>query len=362
MTADTHVPEGDRSPLRAVGSGASRTGAPRSLLAVVRNLPPRWSPTVRLRRDGPLRPEFEALAPTRVSRGARPLDVAFFRGVTVLAPLERAWGRRVVGDVVSGTVWADTIVCWGAAVAAARRGLRALVVVREPPAQVARAVSMMREDERSSVEFVANSGSTAELVTSLLGVTPPVLLPTVSCPDPATVRAAARSLEVPALDVVGVGRADRHKGLADFAAVARRLGAQGRESAWVGDGPQLDRLRTATPRTITPGDVPDAVPWIASAKVLCVTSDGESFGRVAAEAASCRVPVVAYDVGGLREAAGPGAVYVDPGDVDRMVAVAEELLEDRDRRAALGDAGRAHVERTLSDAATRRRLVDVLGG
>lgn len=79
----------------------------------------------------------------------------------------------------------------------------------------------------------------------------------------------------------------------------------------------------------------------STADVLVLPSRAESYGMVVTEALARGLPVVAADVGGVREALGHGADGVRPG-----------LLVPPGDAAALGDALRAWLE----DAALRRRL------
>jgi glycosyltransferase involved in cell wall biosynthesis len=79
----------------------------------------------------------------------------------------------------------------------------------------------------------------------------------------------------------------------------------------------------------------------SAADVLVLPSRAESYGMVVTEALARGLPVVAADVGGVREALGHGANGVRPG-----------LLIEPGDATALGDALRAWLE----DAALRRRL------
>jgi glycosyltransferase involved in cell wall biosynthesis len=59
------------------------------------------------------------------------------------------------------------------------------------------------------------------------------------------------------------------------------------------------------------------------------------------------LPVVAFDLKETRFSAGDAAVYVKPNDVEEFAAAIAALLDDPDRRAAMGRAGRRRVEETL---------------
>lgn len=98
------------------------------------------------------------------------------------------------------------------------------------------------------------------------------------------------------------------------------------------------------------GLLPDAelVRRYRSAWVFCAPAvGGESFGLVLLEAMAAGLPVVASDIPGYREVAGPGsgAVLVPPRDPIRLAAELSALLEDADRRAELGQQGQEWAAR-----------------
>jgi D-inositol-3-phosphate glycosyltransferase len=87
--------------------------------------------------------------------------------------------------------------------------------------------------------------------------------------------------------------------------------------------------------------------WYVAADVVAVPSRSESFGLVALEAQACGTPVVAAAVGGLTEVVDDGVsgLLVDGHDPSRWAAVLGDLLDDPERRAALGGGARRHAER-----------------
>jgi glycosyltransferase involved in cell wall biosynthesis len=88
--------------------------------------------------------------------------------------------------------------------------------------------------------------------------------------------------------------------------------------------------RAEVPRLMNEADVVVAVPWY------------EPFGIVPVEAMACGRPVVGSAVGGLLDTVLPGVTgeLVPPRRPDEVAAAVHRLLEDPERRAAYGRAGR----------------------
>ncbi|MDQ6798934.1 MAG: glycosyltransferase family 4 protein [Actinomycetota bacterium] len=111
----------------------------------------------------------------------------------------------------------------------------------------------------------------------------------------------------------------------------------------------------------------------AEAEVAVVPSLYEGFSLPAIEAMACGVPLVATTGGALPEVVGNDgdtALLVPPADPGALAAAIGCLLDDADRRARVGAAGRARVldrftwQATARDTVTqyRRALADARGG
>ncbi len=122
----------------------------------------------------------------------------------------------------------------------------------------------------------------------------------------------------------------------------------------VGDGPDqqpsrlLARELGIQDRVMFLGER-DALPeLLAPADVFALSSSEESFGLSALEAMSCGTPVVATDVGGVREVVDDGVtgLLAPADDIDAFATNLRALLFDRDRARSMGQAARrAAVER-----------------
>ncbi|MGI8607567.1 MAG: glycosyltransferase family 4 protein, partial [Gaiellaceae bacterium] len=100
------------------------------------------------------------------------------------------------------------------------------------------------------------------------------------------------------------------------------------------------------------------------AKALCAPSTGrESFGMVLTRAFASSTPVVASDIEGYNDVAGPRTgLLVPPGDADALADALVALVAEESRRAAMGEAGRRLVEERYSWPRICKRLLEVYGG
>ena len=141
--------------------------------------------------------------------------------------------------------------------------------------------------------------------------------------------------------VLYAGRLSPEKGVLELVEAA-----QGLPLVVAGDGPLRDR-------------VPGALGWVAHdellrlyerAAVVACPSHREGFGVACAEAMAHARPVVASNVGGLRDlvADGETGLLVPPGDAEALRAALERLLGDAELRRRLGEAGRERIREHFS--------------
>ncbi len=124
-------------------------------------------------------------------------------------------------------------------------------------------------------------------------------------------------------------------------AVGSRKGAYGREAEEtvrrLGLGERV-RFMENIPFTDLPG-------LYSCARFSSYTSFYEGFGLPVAESLSCGTPVIAATGSCLEEAGGPGAIYVNPNDVEEYADAAMRLIDDNFLREKLADAGERYVRR-----------------
>jgi len=171
--------------------------------------------------------------------------------------------------------------------------------------------------------------------------------------------------------IVFVGRHEPRKGLPvlleAWPEIARRTGARLRV---VGADPlsvrwllrrqgvsdeQVDVLGSISEEALTDE--------LLRARLLVAPSVGrESFGMVLTRAFGCATPVVASDIEGYRDVAGPdNGVLVPPGDPGALTEAVVALFEDEVRRRALGEAGRRLAQQRFGWERIASRLLDVYG-
>ena len=150
--------------------------------------------------------------------------------------------------------------------------------------------------------------------------------------------------------VIWAGRFVREKDPAAAVALARRLHdlAPQARLVIVGGGPLQADVRAAvdaldpTARPILTGERDDAPQLIAAADLLVSTSHTEGAPGVFAEALLAGVPVVAHDMGGVRDVVSDETGALVPlGDADGLAAAVARLVTDPGARANAAHAARS---------------------
>ena len=137
-------------------------------------------------------------------------------------------------------------------------------------------------------------------------------------------------------EVLYAGRLSPEKGVRELVAAADSL-----PLVVAGDGPLRDEVPGAL--GFVPHDELERL--YERAAVVACPSRREGFGIVCAEAMAYGRPVVAGDVGGLRDLVvhEETGLLVPPGDVEALRTALHRLLGDADLRRRFGEAGRARI-------------------
>ncbi len=85
----------------------------------------------------------------------------------------------------------------------------------------------------------------------------------------------------------------------------------------------------------------------------------EGFGIPVAEALVSKVPVITSRFSCLPEVAGPGAICVNPDDLDEYASAISLLLSDTPRRAQIAELGQRHASRSFLPAKLAQRLLQL---
>jgi glycosyltransferase involved in cell wall biosynthesis len=114
----------------------------------------------------------------------------------------------------------------------------------------------------------------------------------------------------------------------------------------------IDRLGIAEHVTFVSGiSDTELVEVMGSAEVACVPSLYEGFSLPTAELMACETPLVVSRAGAIPEVVGPDGLCADlvpPGDVGELERALAAMLDDPERRARMGQAGRRRVLETFS--------------
>ena len=138
----------------------------------------------------------------------------------------------------------------------------------------------------------------------------------------------------------------------------------------VGDGPEIGHAEQLCHQLGMQDDVlflgnQDCIECLLPlADVLLLPSEQESFGLVCLEAMSCAVPVVATNVGGVKEVVehGKTGFLHDPFDIDAMAGSVLRLLRDRDMRIAMGQEGRKTALEKFDISSVVKKYVELYEG
>jgi glycosyltransferase involved in cell wall biosynthesis len=327
---------------------ATRTGAPKVALELLRALEAQGAETVAvLRWGGPLTADFVGAADHVAREPLRFLRAALLRwGWTkrsVVPRVERWVARALLLRWRPDLVWCNTVISAPYAVAAARMGVPSVVHSHEQEDLARRVVDRngLRGvlGEQSPPVLVGCAPEAAASLGRVVGVDPDHVIVLPSPVDADAVRRSATALrhrhEDPPV-VLACGTADRRKGADVFAQAASMAEDRGLRATWrwIGD----DVLGLGGTAVEWSGPTDDAAAQIAAADVFVLPSRADAFPLVVLEAMALARPIIATELPGTVEQLGETGVLVAAEDAAGIVDAVESLLCDSERAEELGSA------------------------
>jgi len=169
------------------------------------------------------------------------------------------------------------------------------------------------------------------------------------------------ALDQDAIIVINIGRICKQKNQLDVLKIANKVvdekdDVQFLFLGYFQDQVYLETLRDAIQKTSSPGrfhimnHTNDFIPILMGCDVLLHTSRTESQGRTILEAMAAKLPVVAYDVGGVGEAVvqGETGLLREFGDIGGMAEDLSLLLASKERRELFGINGFQRVRENFT--------------
>lgn len=171
-------------------------------------------------------------------------------------------------------------------------------------------------------------------------------------------------LKLPASEplIIYVGRFVKQKGINYLFEAFKRISKEkGINLLMIGKGPEFEFFKAASRRMkvkMIYNAPEEKLPlYFACADVCVVPSLWEPFGLVAVEAMACGLPVIASNVGGLREIIEKDCgVLVKPADSNALADEIVEMLRNEDKRKKMGMNGRKRAEKYFSWETVTKKL------
>ncbi len=151
-------------------------------------------------------------------------------------------------------------------------------------------------------------------------------------------------------------------------------GLDSKEQSWelwlVGEGKTLRPAKQMAKQLKIAGQVrffgfqDDVRPFLAGADLFVSTSREESLPNSLIEAQTLGLPVLAYDVAGVKEtfSSGESGVLCPEGDLGSFFEILKDLMADREKRIRMGEAGMEFAKRFPDPLEQGRRYLEVFRG
>ncbi len=359
------------SRILVVSHEASLTGAPRVAVDILRATAGQVDERLAVVRwPGPLVGDFASAADRVRLEPLRRVRVGLRRfGPTrrVAVKVEQAAARAVIRDEQPDLVYLNTVLSACYVRPALESGCRVVLHSHEMDDLASGTLARYGlRDLYRDIRLVACSAAAATRLREITGVETVGVICSVADIDRVRDLAGETPVSEPARpQVVACGTADPRKGTDLWLEVARRTssltGGNCPDFVWVGhdsDGryEALSRDMGLGSLVRFVGPTRNPYPTMAMSDVVTVPSRQDASPLVVLEAMALGKPVVAFDVGGIRDQLGDAGVLVPPGDVEAMADAVATLLADPQARGRLGGAGEARVRDLFSFDTFRRQV------
>ena len=340
-----------------VSHEASRTGAPRTVIDILRGLEGLDAERMLVHRwGGPLASQMDAAADRHLHEPLRRVRAQLRnhrRTRRLAVPVETFAASLVLRRFRPELVWCNTSLSACYVRPAQRAGIPVVLHVHElgelaGPVLDRYGLTGVGSGGLRGVTVVACSDACAQSTAALLGVDSDAVTVLHSAVDtavlipPAAVPGVHKSGPI---EVVACGLANHGKGVDLFleaARITRRAQGDRIRFTWVGKFDRDPREPQDTNVRFV-GEQADATAWIGGADIFVLPSRADAFPLVVLEAMALGRPVVAFDVGGVRQQLGDTGVLVPPGDPAGLSSAIRQLSGDEARRVEMGSAGRQRV-------------------
>jgi len=158
--------------------------------------------------------------------------------------------------------------------------------------------------------------------------------------------------------IYSAGRLSEQKGFSDMIEAAALLSEQRRDLVFLvsGEGKLKDTLRqqihahNLDESFFLEGFTPDIYPWLKGCDLFVLASLFEGMPNVVMEAMAAGTPVIATDVNGARELMEDRktGLVIPPADPSALAEAISSLIDDPERLASFGNAGRERVAKLFT--------------
>lgn len=341
-----------RPKLLLVVNEAHRTGAPLVALETARALREAFRVVTVIKRGTALLPEFRAASDDVIVHPAGPLEDwiprARMRGLpTGTRGLEQRVAARLLAEQQPDLVYGHTVEAAEYVAAAVRTAVPTVFHLHEPYSKLASfAGPTGLGPDRVPTAVVGCATSIARDAARYFDQRPAachVLRGPVNVEGVQRRALAPRPSDLPRGPVVlTVGSLNWVKGIDAWLDVVES-GLVDANFVWIGGGPQSRwaqrqlRRRNLRDRAQLLGRRDDAVPYMAGASVLMLTSRYEGLPLVLLEALSVGTPCAGFAVDGVPDAIAEDGVLVEPGNTQAMAASVATLISDGQLRRRVRD-------------------------